>query len=279
MSNGRISQSREFSICRCCLGETSHFSTTIILGFSAEYFICLNCSSVQVHNPIWIEQAHSKAISNLDTGLVSRCISASRLTATLLYLEGKKGSRGLDWGGGTGLLTRLLRDQGFRVLSYDKYAKAEHAEGFESTQVQSEEPATFVTSIECFEHLVSPIDVFKSVTQKKEYFMFTTDVIDTPPPDPAKATWWYYVPESGQHVTFVSRKGMEEFRNILGFTYYVAFGGLHVMSRSKLRTITRLILGTRVLRGLAILLIPEVLNKRFSLAVDDKAEIATRKLT
>lgn len=279
MSDSEISQSVGLPTCRCCLGDTSYFSTSTILGFSAEYLICLKCSSVQVNNPIWIEQAHAKAISSLDTGLVSRCISASRLTATLLYLEGKKESKGLDWGGGTGLLTRLLRDQGFRVRSYDKYAKAEHAEEFESTQVQSEEPATFMTSIECFEHLVSPIDAFKTVSMKKEYFIFTTNVIATPPPDPAKASWWYYVPESGQHITFVSRKGMEEFRNILGFKHYLAFGDLHVMSRSKLRPITRIILGTRVLRGVAILLIPEILNKRFSLAVADKEEIATRKLT
>ena len=240
------------------------------------YLICSNCSSVQVDNPTWIEQAHSKAISNLDTGLVSRCISASRLTATLLFLEGKKQSKGIDWGGGTGLLTRLLRDQGFELLSYDKYATAEHAEGFEANLHEAEEPATFITSIECFEHLINPIDAFKSVSHKKEYFIFTTDVIDTPPPDPANGSWWYYVPESGQHVTFISRKGLDEFRGILGFEHYMRFGSLHVMSRSKLRLITKVFLGTRMIRGIALLLIPEVLNRRFSLAIADKAELTSK---
>ena len=232
-----------------------------------------------MNNPTWIEWSHTKAISNLDTGLVSRCISASRLTATLLFLEGKKGSIGLDWGGGTGLLTRLLRDQGFQIHSYDKYAKADHAEGFEASRIQSEEPATFMTSIECFEHLVSPIDAFKIVSQKKEYFIFTTEVINTPPPDPAKGSWWYFLPESGQHITFISQKGLEEFRKILGFDHYIAFGSLHVMSRSRLRVATRLCLGLRMIRRVAILIIPEILNRRFSLAVPDKSELAQRKLS
>ena len=94
-------------------------------------------------DPVWIERAHSKAISNLDTGLVSRCLSASRLISTLLFLEGKKVATGIDWGGGTGLLMRLLRDQGFQVRSYDKFAKAEHAEGFEASLEEAEEASTF----------------------------------------------------------------------------------------------------------------------------------------
>ena len=227
-------------------------------------------------DPVWIERAHSKAISNLDTGLVSRCLSASRLISTLLFLEGKKAANGIDWGGGTGLLTRLLRDQGFQVHSYDKYAKVEHAEGFEASLEEAEEAATFITSIECFEHLVNPIDAYKYVISKKEYFIFTTETIDTPPPDPAEKSWWYFVPESGQHITFASKQGLGEFRKILGFDYFVSFGSLHVMSRSRLKFRTKLILGTRAIRSIAFLIIPEILNRRFSLAITDKANLTAR---
>ena len=262
--------------CRCCLGETAYFSSARILDFTATYSRCTKCESVQVDNPIWIEKAHSKAISNLDTGLVSRCLSASRLTSTLLFLEGKIVSKGIDWGGGTGLLTRLLRDQGFQARSYDKYAKAEHAEGFEATLEEAEEVATFITSVECFEHLINPIDAYKEVTSKKEYFIFTTEMIDTPPPDPADKTWWYFVPESGQHITFASKQGLDEFRKILGFDHYVRFGSLHVMSRSRLKFTTRFVLGIRVIRSVAFLLIPEVLNRRYSLTLSDKAELTLK---
>ena len=258
------------------MGETSYFSSAEILDFTATYSICSNCFSVQVDNPVWIERAHSKAISNLDTGLVSRCLSASRLTSTLLFLEGKKRTKGIDWGGGTGLLTRLLRDQGFQVRSYDKYAKVEHAEGFEASLEEAEEPSAFITSIECFEHLVSPITAYNDVTLAKEYFIFTTETIDTPPPDPADKSWWYFVPESGQHITFASKKGLDEFRKILGFDYFISFGSLHVMSRSQLKFRTRLILNARTIRSIAFILIPEILNRKFSLAITDKGNLTPK---
>ena len=96
------------------MGETSYFSSAEILDFTATYSICSNCFSVQVDNPVWIERAHSKAISNLDTGLVSRCLSASRLTSTLLFLEGKKRTKGI----GVEVQAFLHDCYGIRVFKY-----------------------------------------------------------------------------------------------------------------------------------------------------------------
>ena len=261
------------TLCRCCQGTTQFFSMATILDFKATYSLCQKCSSVQVESPDWLEKAHSKAISILDTGLVSRCVSASRLVATLLFLEGKNQATGIDWGGGTGLLTRLLRDQGFQALSFDKYSEGVHSEGFEASEQDASNPATFITSIEWFEHLINPIESFNYVTSNKEYFIFTTEIITTPPPDPASRSWWYFVPESGQHVTFASKRGLIEFCKILNFSNYVQFGSLHVMSRTRLKLRTRMILGTRLLRGIAFLVIPELLNRRHSLAIQDKSRL------
>jgi hypothetical protein len=263
--------------CRSCLGETVHFSKAKILNQTVDYLMCSNCSSVQVDSPNWINKVHKKAISNLDTGLVSRCISASKLIATLLFLEGRKLSTGFDWGGGTGLLTRLLRDQGFRVRSYDKYANAEHAEGFEANLQEVCGVGTFISAIECFEHLENPIEAFKKVTREKDYFFFTTEVIDTPPPNPAQLSWWYFLPDTGQHITFVSKNGLKEFRKILGFQYSESLGSLHVFSRKKLRLTTRIFLRTKLIRFILLLFVPLFLNKSFSLAISDKDKLITSK--
>ena len=95
MPNSEFSPAGSIERCRCCMGKTTYFSTAKILDFTATYSICSKCSSIQVDDPVWIERAHSKAISNLDTGLVSRCLSASRLISTLLFLEGKRWQREL----------------------------------------------------------------------------------------------------------------------------------------------------------------------------------------
>ena len=275
MEREKLESEKKEQHCRSCLGEAVHFSKAKLLNLTVDYLICSHCSSVQVNDPNWINKVHEKAISNLDTGLVSRCISASKLIATLLFLEGRKLSIGFDWGGGTGLLTRLLRDQGFRVRSYDKYAKAEHAEGFEANLQEVCGIGTFISAIECFEHLENPIEAFRKVTQEKDYFFFTTEVIDTPPPNPAQLSWWYYLPDTGQHITFVSQSGLVEFRKILGFQYSESIGSLHVFSKTKLRFGTRIFLRIKLIRVVLLLLVPLFLNKSFSLAIADKSELLT----
>lgn len=256
--------------CRCCCGEMFYFSEARILDIKAIYLQCKNCSSVQVANPKWIAMAHSDAISDLDTGLVSRCVSASRLVSTILFLEGKQLASGTDWGGGTGLLSRLLRDQGYDVKSYDKYTKGIHTVGFNIDLNAAGEDADFIMAIECFEHLTDPIDTFKTVVQKKDYFIFTTNIITTPPPDPAEYSWWYFMPESGQHITFASKQGIEEFKNALGFANYMQIGNLHVMSKHSLKRLTKVVMSLRLLRGISIILVPEYLSRKYSLAGDDK---------
>ena len=257
-------------ICRCCQGETIFFNTGVILSHQGIYTKCGACQSVQVETPFWIEAAHSKAISQLDTGLVARCLSSSRLVGVLLLLERKRTSIGFDWGGGTGLLTRLLRDQGFQVLTHDRYAEGTHAEGFIANDLQIAEAATFITAIECFEHLVDPIADFKDLASNKDYFIFTTEIIDTPPPNPANQEWWYYMPMSGQHITYASARGIDMFRKMIGFNHYVQFGSLHVFSRKKLRRLTRIVLRFKISRSFSILLIPEILNRKFALTLSDK---------
>jgi hypothetical protein len=243
-----------------------------------EYCICDNCSSVQVDNPFWVIEAHSKAISVLDTGLASRCISASRMLGTLLYLEGKKNAEGLDWGGGTGLLARLLRDQGFPVKSFDKYAVSLHAEGFEADLKDLSYPATFMSAIECFEHLLDPIESFKEIASNKEYFIFTTELINSPPQNPAIDPWWYFSPETGQHITFASHNGLGLFSKLIGFQVVTSFGSIHVLSRNKLRFRSRLILKNRIFRVFAILIVPELLHRFYSLTLADKHELISRSI-
>jgi hypothetical protein len=259
--------------CRCCGGVTTFFSSAVVLTHHAIYTKCTDCQSVQVESPFWIVDAHAKAISQLDTGLVARCLSVSRLVGVLLLLEKKRTGNGFDWGGGTGLLTRLLRDQGYQVLSHDKYADGIHAEGFIASDSQIRGNGTFVTAIECFEHLTDPIGEFSNLVSNKEYFIFTTELIGSPPPNPANQEWWYYMPASGQHITFATSEGINSFKKIIGFDHYVRVGNLHILSRLKLKFLTRVVLRFKISRSLAILVIPEILNRRFALTFIDKDQL------
>jgi hypothetical protein len=267
-----------FSKCRSCGYFTEYFSQDQILGSDAIYTKCPSCSGVQVEDPKWLAMAHSKAISILDTGLVTRCISASRVTATLLSLERKSGTKGIDWGGGTGLFTRLMRDMGFDVYNYDMFSEPEHALGFQISDSNLEEAACFLTAFECFEHLVNPIHEFKAATANKDLFIFTTELIPTPPPDPKLKEWWYYMPETGQHVTFLSKSGLLKFRNLLDFKYGYSFGAVHVFSRYKLKTRTKVVLGNSLLRPFFLLLVSEILWRFSSLSQTDQEYLYKKSL-
>jgi len=63
--------------CRCCGWPSVYFSKAKALKYEAKYYRCSLCLSVQVVSPTWIAESHSRAISALETGLVSRCIIAS----------------------------------------------------------------------------------------------------------------------------------------------------------------------------------------------------------
>lgn len=259
--------------CTICKGEAEYFSTSKVLTYEAIYFRCKECSSVQVKNAFWLEEAHSRAISILDTGLVARCVSSSRLIGTFLFFEGKKKCGGIDWAGGTGLLARLLRDQGFEATTYDDFANGDLAQGFIAKATELNNSKVFISAIECLEHLPDPVKTFEPLTRKKDYFIFTTELIDTPPQDPKDLNWWYFMPESGQHITFATEIGLRKMAAVIGFSHYLRFGSLHVMSKAKIKLITRIILSIRPLRAFSIILIPEILNRKFSLSWRDKEDL------
>jgi hypothetical protein len=217
--------------------------------------------------------AHTKAISKLDTGLVARGLSVSRLTSTVLFLEGKRELVGLDWGGGNGLLSRLMRDMGFQMKSYDRYAENILSEGFsvEPNEVMSHKG--FMTVVECFEHLINPHQELSEVSESQEYLFLTTELIANPAPNPSNSEWWYFMPESGQHVTFASKLGMARFAERLDFPNQYSVGALHILSRSPLRWRTKITLSIRITRILMTLLIPELLKKKYGLTESDHANL------
>ena len=261
------------SKCNICGEDSVFFSTAQVIRYKAAYYECLGCGSLQIKNPHWVKEAHSRAISILDTGLVARCLSASRLIGTFLFLEGRGRAPGIDWAGGTGLLTRLLRDQGYQVKTFDSYADGELAVGFVSEGKNLSCPMDFLSAIECFEHLEDPTSVFMDLVVNKEYFIFTTELLPSPTPDPMAKDWWYYMPESGQHITFATSNGLDKLSKILGFRCYSTIGSLHIFSRNKLRLLTRVILSKKITRAVSIIVIPEILNRKYSLTWSDKEEL------
>jgi hypothetical protein len=262
-----------FQSCRFCNSESEFLCNSEILNYSATYTCCANCKSVQVDSPHWINEVHKKAISSFDVGLVSRGVSASKLISTFFFLQREMSITGIDWGGGTGLLTRLLRDLGLNFKSHDKYATNSMAEGFTAAVDLTKEDYDAVLAIECVEHLENPFSDLVDAVSGASYFLFTTEILPNPLPDPSKKEWWYYMPESGQHITFASEKGLEILSKRLNFNYNMTFGSIHVFSNKKVKRFTKYVLQNPFFRFFALMIVPIYLQHSKSLLSKDSSII------
>lgn len=83
----------------------------------------------------------------------------------------------LDYGGGYGMLVRMLRDAGLPFEWYDKYCTNLFAKGQEKRQAHYD----VVTAFELFEHLPRPHEEIAALCELGENVLFTTQLSTTPP--------------------------------------------------------------------------------------------------
>ena len=120
------------SVCRVCNTTTDPiFTSVLIKKYSVEYFQCPHCGYVQTESPFWLEEAYSRTINDVDTGLLMRSFWHRNVSSTLIYILFKHRGKFLDYGGGYGVFVRLMRDIGFDFYWQDKHTENLFAKGFE----------------------------------------------------------------------------------------------------------------------------------------------------
>lgn len=118
-------------ICKICGSITkSIFSAKIIKKYQVDYFNCEYCGFLQTEEPYWLEEAYNEVINISDTGILKRNLDLMKAVSILIYFLFNKDAQFLDFAGGYGTFTRLMRDIGFDYY-YDKYSKNLFARGFE----------------------------------------------------------------------------------------------------------------------------------------------------
>lgn len=219
----------EQGICRICGGASrKEFTAQVLRKYSVKYFLCATCGAVTTEDPYWLDEAYTDAVATADTGLVSRNVALSKCITSLLVCLFNRDARFLDISGGTGLFTRLMRDNGFDYYWFDPYCKNVHARGFEKcSQVDD---FRVVTAFEVLEHLQDPITFISQALQSERTvaLVFTTELFEAPPP--RIKDWDYYVPETGQHICFYQRATLQYIANSLDVHFYSSCG-IHMFSK------------------------------------------------
>ena len=190
--------------CRVCNFESSPVFKALILGKNqVQYFKCNNCGYLFTEEPYWLNEAYSSAINISDTGLMGRNTYYSKVVSVLTYFLFNKNGKFVDYAGGYGIFTRLMRDVGLDFYWQDLHCENLLSRGFEY-QSGVHKNIELLTAFEVFEHLVNPIEEIKKMVDISGNIIFSTLILPSPIPEPKD--WWYYGFEHGQHISFYSLK-------------------------------------------------------------------------
>lgn len=212
--------------CKICEAQSLFFGEAEVLRkYRVQYFRCKDCGFIQTEAPYWLTEAYSSAIASQDVGIMQRNLVNCEVTSAVLNLLFPGVSGGIDFGGGHGILVRLMRDRGFNFFWSDIHATNDYARGFERPEGSRFD---FLTTFEVLEHLPDPVSELSKLMEISDNVFVSTCLL--PQPLPALSDWWYYAPTSGQHISFYTRKSLSLLAHRFG-RHILSSGPYHLFSR------------------------------------------------
>ena len=202
-------------------------------GISVRYSRCMACGFCFAPDIAqWDLDRFSDLIYNQDYVLVDPAYLDTRPRANAADLKRMFGNqrqsiRHLDYGGGSGLLSRLLREDGWSSSSYDPFVDKDTA---------IEELGTFdlVTAYEVFEHVPDPgqlMNNLAALAKPDGIILFSTLVSDGHIGPAGSLDWWYAAPRNG-HISLYSRDSLGLLATRHGFQFGSFSEAFHCMWRS-----------------------------------------------
>ncbi|MFH2069166.1 MAG: class I SAM-dependent methyltransferase [Candidatus Omnitrophota bacterium] len=215
--------------CEICGSKTGViFKARILNKYLIDCYFCEKCRFLRTEKPFWLNESYLESINIYDTGVLERNIALSKITAAILFFLFDKNAKYLDFGGGYGILTRLMRDTGFDFYWQDPYTRNLTAKGFEYNE--SVKNIRGITCFETFEHFTGPIKELESMLRISKNILFSTELL--PGIIPPINRWPYYGFEHGQHVSFYSFKSLECIAKKYGLNLY-STGSIHLFTEQR----------------------------------------------
>ena len=217
-------------LCKICDSKMNLvFSHQLIKKYLVSYYKRDNCDFLCTEDPYWLNDAYSSAIANSDTGIIDRNLYFRKKIPIILKLLSCNLEHGkfLDFAGGGGIFVRLMRDLGLDFYWYDKYCSNWLANGFEA---DLNKKYSAVTTFESFEHFVDPLIEIKNLLTYSDTIVFSTVLLPT---DLPSIDWWYYAFETGQHISFYSKKTLQIIAENFGYKFY-NFGMIHCLTKQNI---------------------------------------------
>lgn len=218
--------------CSICKQKSERLFSGKILGkYNIDYFHCTTCGFTETEKPrYWLEEAYDSPMNLSDTGVLERNIYFSHKVSALIHNFFDINAQYLDYSGGYGVFTRLMRDIGYDFYWNDPYTKNLLARGFEYDPGKQKK-IELLTTFEVFEHLVDPVKEISDMLKVADTVVFSTQLV--PEPIPAPSEWWYYGLEHGQHISLYRPETLTYIANKLGVDVF-SHGEFHMFTKKKL---------------------------------------------
>lgn len=209
------------------------FALKVLEKYDVEYSKCSLCASLQCERPYWLSEAYQSNLALLDTGAAQRNLANLAAAFPVSRILGLKNL--VDYGGGDGLLCRLLRDYGLNCFVHDKYAAASYAHGF---AIPNFERPELLLAFEVLEHFESPRNDLDALFKLNPDAIFaSTGIFSDQGPD-----WWYLTPETGQHVFFYSRQALRQIAESKGYDLLISSNYILFLKADSTSRLKRLLL-------------------------------------
>lgn len=217
--------------CRLCQSEDVAFADKkkIMNKYEIQYHRCNRCDLLFTEKPYWLEEAYGDVMAVTDTGVVERNIDNRNKVKIIIDALFNKSAVFVDWGGGYGMFTRMMRDRGYNYLWSDLYAKPLLIKGFE----YSGQDVEMLTAFECFEHFEDVGKEIDRIMAISKNVVFSTELYKE---DYVGGNWDYFALETGQHIAFYSEKTLNYIADKYN-VFYKAIFGLHIFSKKKIKGI------------------------------------------
>jgi hypothetical protein len=216
------------------------FERAVLGHIRAEFYLCGNCQFIFARPADWLAEAYASALAITDTGAVWRNSTVAEFLSAFATFAGVRSAKGLDVGGGHGLLVRMLRDRGLNFRWTDEHAENLFARGFEDEGGEYD----WLTLVEVFEHLVEPGAFLAELVGRRRprCIFFTTELrpVAVPPPE-----WRYWSFETGQHIGFATAKSLEALGARFGYRL-ASRGWFHLFYREPRLKLAFVLAGSRL---------------------------------